>query len=124
MEAAGELLPGKELVMRILRRAAVLILLGLTLGAPWAGAAPPRPAAQNHLSSRSSTPKNFLSYLSGLLTSFWLKGGCTIDPNGRCAPGSETGCTIDPNGRCTPRTQNLLDGGCTLDPDGGCIPDR
>ena len=72
MGAAGEPPPGKELVMRVLRRAAVLILLGLTLGTPWAGATPPRPAG--------TTPQRFLDYLGGLLTSFWLKTGCTLDP--------------------------------------------
>ena len=106
MGAAGEPPPGKELVMRVLRRAAVLILLGLTLGTPWAGATPPRPAAQSHPPKRA-TVQHVLDYLGGLLTSFWLKTGCTIDPLGRCAPGTQIlqvdgGCTIDPLGRCAP----------------------
>ncbi len=106
MGAAGEPPPGKELVMRVLRRAAVLILLGLTLGTPWAGASPLRPAAQSH-PSRRATAQHVLDYLGGLLTSFWLKTGCTIDPNGRCAPGTQTrnidaGCGMDPLGHCAP----------------------
>jgi hypothetical protein len=120
MGVAGELPPGKERVMRILRRTAVFVLLGLTLGTPWVGASPPRPAA--------STAQHFLDYLGGLLTSFWLKGGCIMDPLGRCATGTQTqnpdgGCTMDPNGRCAPGTQILsTDSGCTIDPDGRCAP--
>jgi len=121
MGAAGEPPPGKETkVMRIVRRAAVLILLGLTLGTPWAGASPLRLA--------EATPRRVLDYLGGLLASLWLNGGCTIDPDGHCAPGApvqgtNTGCTMDPNGRCTPGTQNPgTDGGCTIDPLGRCAP--
>jgi len=98
--------------MRIARRTAVVIFLGLTLGTPLAGA----------------TPHHVLDYLGGLLTSLWLKGGCTMDPNGRCAPGSQSrsideGCTIDPNGRCAPHPQTQsTDEGCTIDPLGRCTP--
>ena len=106
--------------MRTLRRAAVFILLGLILGTPWAGASPPRLAG--------FTAQHVLDYLGGLLTSFWLKGGCTIDPNGRCVTGTQTqnpdsGCMIDPDGGCAPGTQILsTDSGCTIDPDGRCTP--
>ena len=107
--------------MRILRRAAVLILLALLLGTPWAGASQ---------SPRIASPPSFLASLGGLLTSFWLEGGCTLDPLGLCAPSTQTlqvdgGCTIDPNGRCAPSTQTLqVDGGCTIDPNGRCAPDH
>ncbi|HEV7505334.1 MAG TPA: hypothetical protein VGS07_10515 [Thermoanaerobaculia bacterium] len=106
--------------MRILRRAAVLILLGLTLGTPRAGASPPRPAA--------STTQHVLHYLAGFLSGFWLKTGCIVDPNGRCALDTQTrnpdgGCTIDPDGRCTPGVQTQsTDTGCTMDPLGRCAP--
>lgn len=106
--------------MRNLRRAAVLILLALTLCTPWAVASPLRLA--------ETTPHHVLDYLGGLLASLWLKSGCTMDPDGRCAPGApaqstDGGCTMDPNGRCTTRTQNLsTDGGCTMDPLGRCTP--
>jgi hypothetical protein len=85
--------------MRIARRTAVLILLSLTLGTPWAGASP--------LSWAGTTQHQVLNYLGGLLTSLWLKSGCTMDPLGRCAPRPQTqstdgGCTMDPNGRCAP----------------------
>jgi hypothetical protein len=108
--------------MRNVRRAAVLILLGLTLGTSWAGASP--------LGLERSTPHHVLDYLGGLLASLWLKTGCTMDPNGRCAPGAPTqgtneGCTMDPLGRCTPRTQtHNTDTGCTIDPLGRCAPNH
>lgn len=107
--------------MRIVRRAAVLILLGLTLGTTaWAGASPLRLAG--------STPHHVLDYLGSFLSSLWLKGGCTIDPDGRCAPsapaqGTGGGCTVDPLGRCAPGTQTQsTDTGCTMDPLGRCAP--
>ncbi len=106
--------------MRIVRRAAVLILLALSLGTPWAGASP--------LRLKGSTPRHVLDSLGGLLASLWLKGGCVIDPLGRCAPGAppqstDSGCTMDPLGRCAPGAQNpTTDGGCTMDPDGRCAP--
>jgi len=106
--------------MRNFRRAAVFILLGLILGTPWAGASPPRPAG--------ITSQHFFAYLGGLLTSFWLKTGCIMDPNGRCVMGAQTqnpdgGCTIDPLGRCVTGTQTQsTDGGCTMDPLGRCTP--
>jgi hypothetical protein len=100
--------------MRIVRRTAVLILLGLTLGMPWAEA----------------SPYHVLDYLGGILTSLWLKGGCTMDPLGRCVAGTQAhhtdgGCTMDPDGSCAPRLQTQsTDGGCTIDPDGRCAPDH
>jgi hypothetical protein len=85
--------------MRIVRKAAVPILVALTLGTPWAGASP--------LRLTGPTPHHVLDYLGGLLASLWLKTGCTIDPNGRCAPGAPAqttngGCTVDPDGHCSP----------------------
>ncbi|HSS77945.1 MAG TPA: hypothetical protein VLV54_14540 [Thermoanaerobaculia bacterium] len=108
--------------MRIVRRTAVLIVIGLTLGTPWVGASP--------LSWAGVMPHQVLGTLGGLLTSLWFKTGCTMDPLGSYAPrpqtqSTDTGCTVDPNGRCAlpPQTQSA-DEGCTMDPLGRCTPDH
>lgn len=117
--------------MRALRRAAVFILLGLTLGTSWVWASPPQTPAPDRM-KQVSTPHDLFGYLGGLLTSVWLKTGCGMDPWGRCTPATsqildtDTGCRIDPLGRCTPaatQTQGT-DAGCTIDPNGRCAPNH
>ena len=91
--------------MRILRVAAVLILLGLSLGTSGASAAKarsegrPRPAR---------TVLGSTAQLWDLVRGFWIKEGCRIDPLGRCLPSpapqtqnTDAGCVIDPWGRCS-----------------------
>jgi len=94
--------------MRVHRKAAVLVLLGLSLGTPGVFAAkarsegPPRPATSVTRSAIHASPlwNRFLSDL--------LKAGCTINPLGGCGTNSpsqilgDSGCTIDPLGHCLP----------------------
>ncbi|MFY9821205.1 MAG: hypothetical protein WAM82_07475 [Thermoanaerobaculia bacterium] len=91
--------------MRAIRRASVFILLGLTLGISGAWASPPQPPAPGHV-EKVFASQNFFGSLGGFLTRLWLKAGCVIDPNGRCAPAptqnTDAGCSLDPNGRCAP----------------------
>lgn len=98
--------------MRAVRRAAVLVLLGLILGASWAAAAEPRSVVQPQ-ESRSSALSAFvlLNPLWRLVMAFWDQSGCTGDTLGHCVPGAsdetqapamKDGCTIDPLGRCKP----------------------
>ena len=97
--------------MRTLRRAAVFVLLGLILGAPWAAALEARPERAPHEVTRPArSALDLLQPLWNLLARAWNKEGCRIDPLGGCIPGSaptngvqaDEGCTIDPLGRCVP----------------------
>ena len=95
--------------MRVLRTAAVLVLLGLTLGAPWASAAQARSdIPQRELKRATPSALHLLDPWQSLITILLMKAGCRIDPLGHCAPGgtqtqdTDAGCTIDPLGRCTP----------------------
>jgi hypothetical protein len=98
--------------MRVLRRAAVLILLGLSLGTSGAAAAkarpeiPPRPA---RAATRSAL--GLFAPLWRRVTGAWAKEGCGLEPWGRCGtstPGgtpnqdTDAGCGIEPWGRCSP----------------------
>jgi hypothetical protein len=105
----------------------VVALLAAILLAPALGAAG---QARRTAPAPSLSPAGWLR----LLVATWLppysqlreKEGCTIDPNGRCAPKSGPavaglgGCTIDPNGHC--QATATVEGGCTIDPDGHCAP--
>jgi hypothetical protein len=103
--------------MRILRSAVVLVLLGLTLGAPWASAA----------ASRSEKPVQKRPAAQGgaelLVWSFLARLGLA---QGKAAPlavcsAGEAGCRLDPWGG----TQNQnTDAGCRIDPLGQCMPDH
>jgi hypothetical protein len=89
METAGESPPGKELVMRILPRAAVLmVLLGLSLGTPGVFAKSrsqaPRPARTAVWSALQ-----FVDALWSRVAEGWIKEGPRIDPLG--SPGSSNG---------------------------------
>jgi hypothetical protein len=115
--------------MRIPRKAAVLLLLGLSFGTPGAFAAktrsegPPLPAKTDSRSALHLASQYFLRVLR--------KAGCTIGPWGQCGPGPSTvshtadaGCTINPLGGCGTNSpsQILGDSGCTIDPLGHCLP--
>jgi len=111
--------------MRILRPAAGVLLLGLTLGAS-TGFAATTPAARQGAAARVV----LLDQLRGFLVSLWSAAGCEMDPLGRCLPGKTTtqphsltapaGCRIDPLGRCIPQGP-APDAGCRVDPWGLCI---
>lgn len=111
MEAAGEPPPGKEPVMRVMRRAAVLmVLLGLSLGTPGIFAAPAR--------SRASRPAKTAAWSAVQLfeavwsrVAGWTKEGPRIDPLGSPQAGTTNGA----------QTQNL-DAGCEINPWGQCLP--
>jgi hypothetical protein len=103
--------------MRILRSAIVLILLGLTLGAPWASAAasrPERPVQKRH-AAQSGTELLVWSFLARLGL---VQGKAT--PPAVCSAGEE-GCRLDPLGGT--QSQNT-DAGCRIDPWGQCMPDH
>jgi anti-sigma factor RsiW len=92
--------------MRVLRTAAVLILLALSLGTS-AFAAKARPAAPAR-SSRAAAPSaaGVFAPLWRLAVEAWAKEGCAIEPWGRCGASAQTqdadsGCGIDPLGRCS-----------------------
>ncbi len=92
--------------MRILRTAAVLILLALSLGTS-AFAAKARPEVSSRPSSAAARSA------SGVFAPLWrlavdglAKAGCTIDPWGRCGASAQTqdaeeGCGLEPWGRCS-----------------------
>jgi hypothetical protein len=110
MEAAGEPPPGKEPVMRVLRRAAVLmVLLGLSLGTPGISAAarlqPHRPAK-----TAAWSGVQLFDALWRRLAG-WMKEGLGSDPLGRPQPGPTNGT----------QTQNV-DAGCGIEPLGQCLP--
>ncbi len=113
METAGEPPPGKEPVMRVVRRAAVLILLGLSLGFPGASLAKARPEkTPPQTRGAALNALDLLNSLSHFLTRLGFKADCSIDPLGQCmastpAPGAQTqnteaGCGMDPLGACSP----------------------
>jgi len=119
--------------MRVLRPAASVLLLTLTLGAPCLAAArSTAPAAAPRVAERG----DLLVELRTFLVSLWNAAGCEIDPWGRCAPGTQTvpprvpaadaGCQIDPLGRCAPGATAprvpTIDAGCEMDPLGRCTP--
>lgn len=85
------------------RRITVLVLvLALTLAAPWAAAAAP-----------IAGPPDLLGRLWQLVVSLWSDSGCHIDPNGHCRD------TATPEPPATGSGENG-DIGCHIDPSGGC----
>jgi hypothetical protein len=114
MVTAGEPPPGKEPVMRVLRIAAVFVVLGMIIGAPWAAAAKPRQKAHTQLPmSLSRNVLTLVDYLKRLLASFGT--GDALNLAGICSPespgcwatngqvqNSEAGCGADPLGSCSP----------------------
>jgi hypothetical protein len=114
--------------MQTLRRAAVLILLGVSLGIPGAHAATARSEARSQ-ASRSATDR--IGTWWNLAMGALAKAGCSINPWGQCqaststqAPNTDAGCRIDPWGRCgvsSVRQAPDTDSGCTIDPLGRCL---
>lgn len=93
----------------------------LTVPAAW-GRSPQRRSPSPALSPVSV----LLSFLAGWggvgLQGVWLKEGCLIEPNGRCAPDTAGGCMLGPNGACAPNP--AADAGYMLDPGGRCAPNH
>jgi hypothetical protein len=96
------------------RRTLPLFLVAALLAMPWAVSAAgpqasPRPARAIQLGALD---------LFNQLWSFLRKGGCGIDPSGRCA--TKEGCTIDPSGKpaCGPASAGGTKEGCGLDSGG------
>jgi hypothetical protein len=114
--------------MQVLRRAAVLTLLGLSFGIPGVQAATARPEVRSQ--TARSTANRFEPWWN-LLSGTWAKAGCRIDPWGLCGihaatqlPTTDAGCTIDPWGRCgvsSVRQAPDMDAGCRIDPLGLCL---
>ncbi len=101
--------------MRMLRRAVVIVVLGLILAAPWASAEPVFKVTRS---------QSLLPSLWSFVARVWSAAGCWIDPLGRCLagpqpPSADAGCGIDPLG-CP--AQISADEGCIIDPLGGCAP--
>lgn len=83
--------------MRVLRKAAIVVLVSSLLGAPGASALEPPPREPQ----RIAWSIRDLSKSVERLFSWLVKAGCTIDPwGGAQAPSSDAGCMIDPWGRC------------------------
>jgi len=97
--------------MRVLRPAALVVLLALSVGGPAAFAAPARATARPTRQEIAGAA-GIVGRLRGLLVSLWRPEGCEIDPLGRCiratqvkppaavTPAGDAGCEIDPLGRC------------------------
>jgi hypothetical protein len=109
--------------LRLIGSLALCLVLAAAL--PLAGAqqsaTSPRPAA-----TLEAAPAGLWTFVWRAVHSLWNKGGCSIDPYGRCLPGApqqiDGGCRLDPYGRCMPgSTTPQLDGGCSADPYGICL---
>jgi hypothetical protein len=105
------------------RKIVLVAALLLLMAAPGASAGP------RYESGHPARISDFLSYAWSLLTGFWTKEGCHIDPSGSyCSPqtvltpSADIGCNIDPDGRCLPASAPLpTKEGCHIDPDGRCL---
>jgi hypothetical protein len=95
--------------MRVLRRAAVLmVLLGLILGTPGIFAAPARPREHRPAKTAGWSAVQIFDALWSRIAG-WTKAGLGIDPLGNPSPSNGT------------PTQNV-DAGCTIEPLGQCLP--
>jgi hypothetical protein len=109
--------------MQVLRRAAVLVLLGLSLGTSGANAATARSEVRPQI-ARSAGVGSWWNLLAGV----WAKAGCTINPWGQCdaSPSmlkTKEGPGTDPLGRfVVNQAPNTADAGCRIDPWGQCLP--
>ncbi len=92
------------------RRAAAVLVLGLTLLSPWASASGPRSRA-THRSGPTVVQEvqGVWGKVWGIFASLWSKNGASIDPNGllggqptssNSAGFCDAGGSLDPNGRC------------------------
>jgi hypothetical protein len=89
--------------------AAVLLLLAAP-ALHGADAPRPRPAAVRPVAVGSAAPA---VQLWSWLTGFWDAVGCSLDPNGHCAPDAGSPATAG-----TPTEPDLGEVGCSLDPSG------
>jgi hypothetical protein len=111
--------------MRVLRKTAVLLLLGALLAVPAVSAAGARPAPPSESKSSLRVALTFLETVGTLFAREWSKTGCKIDPLGACVndgtsvPSGDNGCSIDPWGQCGASTTES-DLGCSIDPWGHC----
>jgi hypothetical protein len=96
--------------MRVPRKAAVLVLLALSLGTSGLFAAKAPPEGRPAKTATRSTA-HLLETLWGRVAGVWTKEGCRIDPWGQCSTST------------APQTQNT-DAGCGSDPLGRCSPDH
>jgi hypothetical protein len=115
-------------------RKALVVLVAFFLTAAAVSAEPRSGARARSARSAVSNPMESFSGLWSVLTGFWTKNGCQVDPNGRCLPAkngcsvdpsgiclpTKNGCSADPSGRCLPAATTTLDNGCSADPDGRC----
>jgi hypothetical protein len=96
--------------MRVLRRAAVLmVLLGLSLGTPGIFAAPARSQAHRPAKTAIRSGVSLFEALWRGIVGSWIKAGAGSDPlgsagssNGSQTQNTEEGCTIEPWGHCSP----------------------
>lgn len=95
-----------------LRTVFALVLAAFLVAAPAAQARP--------LFDDSSV----LARIWSLVTGFWSKNGCIVDPDGYCIPGTgegdpaiENGCRLDPDGQCVSEPVTTKNG-CRIDPSG------
>ena len=94
--------------MRVPRKAAVLVLLALSLETSGLFAAK-APSEGRPAKAATRSAVHPFDALWSRVTGVWSKAGCTIDPLGRCSTSTaprtqnaEEGCMIDPWGRCSP----------------------
>jgi hypothetical protein len=97
--------------MRVLRPAALVFLLALSVPGSPAFAGPARAAARPARQEIAGAA-SIVGRLRGLLVNLWRPEGCEIDPLGRCiraaqvkppaavTPAADEGCELDPLGRC------------------------
>jgi hypothetical protein len=98
--------------MRIMRRAAVLmVLLGLSLGTPGIFAAPARSRAPRPAKTAAWSAAQLFEALWSRVAGGWIKAGLGSDPLGSPQAGPASGSP----------TQNL-DAGCEINPWGQCAP--
>jgi hypothetical protein len=114
------------------RRAAVVLVLGLTLLSPWASAAGPRGRVAHRSGPSVVQEQGVWGKIWGIFASLWSKNGGSADPNGLLGgqpttSSSTTFCdaggSLDPFGRCvnSVTTAGFCDNGASLDPNGHCV---